>query len=480
MEPDGRLTRSGARVKRSEEARSYALDVLVEGGPVRREVPVRLEDGSLRVGDERLELSSVYWVSRRAGLVLVFARERTVALLGKSGDLEEVARGVERGSDRAAQRLLLQPLAREVVVCTAGTAVRGSVGETRVSGLHLAVFTQRGLHLIARDRRHSVAWPVGAVRELPTAAGETGRGGVEIEGDGFSLSVRYLFPEEIQAVARVATSPPREEEAPGGAIEMFARGEVTPPLAPRLPEFAISVRTLREACETSAARVRVEPRLADRFGARFFERHFRELGEMALGPLMLRKSAAAVATRLSRAVEAMDPERLREDARAALGAAVERLFEVYEAEVERLASERGPAELAARFQIPPADRHEVRGSVRALMEELEPCFTRVLARQHLLLQRLHAREHAPPDAEDEQVEEAASEWRSEILELDRAYGAAWTALLDAIADLWSGTLLPQLAELAALPTRRWRGPPRAALWAGAAVAGVVALVWLLT
>ncbi len=474
-------TRVGRGGRGEGESREFVLDVLVDGSPVRRNARVAYSDDHLRVDDQQLPLDTVFWVSRRAGLVLLFARKVTLALLGRSGDLEELARAVERGSDRAAQRSLLQPLTREVVVCTAGTAVSGSIGDTRVSGLHLAVFTQRALHLFAGSRSHSIEWPVGRVGQLGSAPGERGRGGLRLTSDRLSLTLRYLFPEEIQAVARVATRPPAPPPEPDSSLEMFARGEVAPPPPPKLPEFAVSAEVLREACELATSRVRVDPTLSSRFDDGFFGRHFQDLGEIALGPLMLRKSAAAGASSLARAVEALDADRLREDAVAAFRAAADHLFDVYGGAVERLMTERRIDREATRaIRSSVEDRDRIDACVGSIVRTLDPTFERVLARQHLLLQRLQAYEHAPPDTDDTGVEEAADEWRADLLALDRAYGSAWSALLEEMAETWSERFLPRLVALSAIPGRRLSEAARLAILAAITFVAVAALaIWVL-
>ncbi len=473
------ITDGGARARVGDEPREVRFDVLVDGQPVRRAVPVRVDRGAVCMGEDELALDSVFWVSRRAGLVLLFARDRTLALLGRSADLEVLARAVERGSDRAAQRSLLQPLAREVVVCTAGTAVSGAIGDARVSGLHLAVFTQRGLHLFAGAHRHSLAWPVDRVAEISTAPGEAGRAGLKLTKEGHSVTLRYLFPEEIQAVARVARRSPSPPAEPDPTLELFAKGEVAPPPPPALPQFTISAETLQRAGREAAARIRVDPSLAERFDAAYFERHFQELGEIALGPLMLRRSAAQGAESLPRAVEALDADQLRQDAIAALQGAADQLVEVYGGEVEtilfakRLDREEGSAARAA------GDRARLAADWSKRVGVLDPVFGRVLARQHLLLQRLHARDHAPPETADTGVEEATEEWKAEIAKLDRAYGDAWGAVLGDIADVWSGEFLPRLKELAARPRRRLSEGARLAILATLTFVLVGALaMWL--
>jgi hypothetical protein len=113
------------------------------------------------------------------------------------------------------------------------------------------------------------------------------------------------------------------------------------------------------------------------------------------------------------------------------------------------------------------------------VQALDPAFGRVRARQHLLLQRLHARDHAPPDTEETGIEEATDEWQSEVRKLDRAYGAAWSEVLGEIADLWSERLLPGLKELAARPRQRLSEGARLAILAVATFIVVSALaLWL--
>ncbi|MFV1986373.1 MAG: hypothetical protein ACC682_03790 [Gemmatimonadota bacterium] len=462
------------------EPREFVFDVLVDGKPVQRDTPVVLNESTLMLGEEKLALDTVFWVSRRAGLMLLFARGRTLAVLGKSGDLEELARGVERGSDRAAQRSLLQPLTREVVVCTAGTAVSGQIGESRISGLHLAVFTQRGLHLFAGSRSHSVEWPVERVAEIKSAPGAHGRGGLRLTGRNISLTLRYLFPEEVQAVAKVAIRAPEPVEEPAGAIEMFSKGEVAPPPPPSLPEFALSAEALREACETAARRVQVDQSLDGRLGPGFFDRHFQDLGEIALGPLMLRKSAAAAAGTLPRAVEALDAERLREDVAVAFRAASDHVFQVYGSVVERLAAKRRLGqETVGDALATPDERQRLLDSFGRNTELLDSALERVLARQHILMQRLQASEHASPETEDASLDEAAEDWRGEILTLDRAYGAAWSDVVVEIADTWSERLVPRLRHLERQRGARLSENARLVILAAATFTVVAVLAWLI-
>jgi len=460
------------------DAREFAFDVLVDGQPARRNVAVQCSGSEVKIDGEPVALESIFWVSRRAGLVLLFTRERTLAFLGRSGDVEELARTVERGSDRTAQRSLLQPLAAEVVVCTAGTAASGTVNGKPVNGLHLAVFTQRGLHLFESSHQHSVPWPIERVSEINTSPGEPGRAGLRLNGPDVSLTLRYLFPEEIQAVARVARRIPTPVQE-SGSIEMFGQGEVAPPIPADFPEFTISAEKLKSACLDAAGRVRLDSSFPDRFDRAYFERHFQELGEIALGPLILRRSAAVGASSMVHAVEAMDADQLRQDSIAAFHAAADQLFDMYGGEVETLLLEKRLAREHASNARAPEERSSLAQTLSGRMESLDPVFAKVLARQHLLLQRLQARQHAPPETEETGVEEAAGEWKTAIGKLDHAYGAAWGEVLDEIADLWSERFLPRLKELAAIPRKRLSESARLAILATVTfiIVGVLAL-WL--
>ena len=432
----------------------FTFDVIVNGTPRLYNVPVVCTDRVIRAADEEVSLDSVFWVSRRAGLVLLFARTRSLAFLGHSGDLEEFARTIEQKTDQSRQRTLLQPLAAEVVVCTAGTAVNGMLSGSDLSGLHLAVFTQRAVHLFAEDRHHTVPWPVDQVSEISSDTREEGRAGLRLSAPDVALEFYYLFPEEIQAIAIVARKAPVSVGTEDESIEMFSKGDVSPPRPAELPEFMISVETLQAAFQEAAQRVRVDTSLGDRLDRPYFERHFQDLGEIALGPLLLRRSAALGAGSMAHAIQALDAEQMREDAIAAFHSLIEQLFKVYRGEIEALLLEkRLSSEIGSKFHA--VDQHAALvTSVTQRIEMLDSAFGKVLARQHLLLQRLHAREHEPPETEETGLEEATSDWKAQVVKLDVTYGTAWSAVLKEVADLWSDYFIPSLRELAARPRQR--------------------------
>ena len=80
--------------------REFLFDVLVAGEPARRQVPVACSPSGLRFDGEQVEMDSIFWVSRRAGLILLFARRRTLVFFGDGGDLQELARAPRTRDER--------------------------------------------------------------------------------------------------------------------------------------------------------------------------------------------------------------------------------------------------------------------------------------------------------------------------------------------------------------------------------------------
>lgn len=457
--------------------KAYRFAVQLAGERVRPEVSVVCAPDGIHFEDRQIPLASVFWVSRRAGLILVFARRQTVAFFGDSADLEDFARSVERGSDVAGRRSLLRPLAADVVVCTAGTEIAGRIGQAPLDGLYLAVFTKRGLHLFAEEHEYTLRWPTDSAAETTADAHGDGRPVLELAKGDASFEIRYLFPEEIRAVLEVAGTVPAPPET-DDALEMFGKGEVARPLRARLPDFSVGADTLQRVCEAAVDRVRIDPSIGESFDRRYFERHFRTLGEIALGPLMLRRSAALEADSVAIAVQAMNAEQMRQDATAAFRGVTEELVRVYTAEVQavvrtkRLDRDKGEKALAA------AAEHALRETTAKYIEALNPAFDAALARQQLLLQQLHARDLAPPEAEDASVEEAIRAWKKEVTKLDRAYVSAAAAALLEIGALWSDRMIPGLRALAALRARRLSKRGRWAILAIVLAFAVAALAWL--
>ena len=458
------------------DSKAYRFDVHPAGEQVRPQLSVVCTPTGIHFEDRQVPLASVFWVSRRAGLILIFARRHTVAFFGDSGELEDFARSVERGSDVAGRRSLLRPLAADVVVCTAGTEVTGRIGEAPLDGLYLAVFTRRGLHLFAEDHEYTLRWPTEYAAEA-AAAHADGRPVLELAKGDASFEIRYLFPEEIRAVLQVAGTIPAPPDT-DDALEMFGKGEVARPLRARLPGFSVGADTLQRVCEAAVDRVRIDPSIGESFDRRYFERHFRTLGEIVLGPLMLRRSAALEADSVAVAVQAMNAEQMRQDAIAAFRGVTTELVRVYTAEVQavvrtkRLDRDKGEKALAA------AGEPALRETTSKYIDALNPAFDAALARQQLLLQQLHARDLAPPEAEEASVEEAIRAWTKEVTKLDGAYVSAAAAALLEIGALWSDRMIPGLRALAALRARRLSKRSRWAILALVASFVIAALAWL--
>ena len=482
------------------------LDVLVQGRGIRRGVTPRLGSDALRLDGLEVPYARVFWISRRAGLLMVFTEEAALALKGDRGPIERLAHALEeRLGDASGRARLPARLTREVVVCTAGTAVVGDLGGRRASGLRVAVFTRRGLHLLGGPEELTLPWPADEARPVE-AEGAPGPALLLRRGESV-VRLLYLFPEEIRTAVRLARSeprggplreagpsseagPPREagpppesppsrDDAPGegddasgeegaagrlppdepeegdGSLEMFARGEVAPPVRPELPEMRLSVEVLQDAAEEAAGSVPAGPIETAGLPPHFLETHLVELGEIALGPLLLRKSAATSAGSLRKAVEAMDAGELREDARAAVGNAANRLAEVYETEVERLVeAKRAPPRVEEEHALEVDELEEIRLRMQAPVDRLVPTLRELEGAQSRLLERLRELEAGPPDAGEEEMDVAREAWARALRRTDRAFEEAWEEMVGEAADVWSSRLLPGLAEVGSMRRRR--------------------------
>lgn len=542
------MSGEGPAAAREGTTRFEDLDVLVQGRGIRRGVAVEVEGRTIRVGDLAIRAEEMYWTSRRAGLLMLFARDRTLAVKGGRGALEALARAVEARRGEAGPRgRLPEEIVEEVVVCTAGTAMAGRVGDRKTSGLRVGVFTRRGAHLLDGERDLRVGWPVEDARRVDDPGGSAGGPALVLRKGPTELRLLYLYPEEIEAVLRVARSEPAGDpledglgpveiaavepppadpdgagaegvgssapapadaaeagpEGAGGAddagtgedgtgaggagasgetasgeeLEMFDRREVAGPVPPRLPEFRSSVEKLQEAAEAAADRM---PAAAvDRAGleAHVLETHFLELGETALGPLLLRKSAAATAQTLERALEAMDASELEEDTEAAASNAAERTVEVYRRELDRLLEEkRAPARVEEEHRLGMEEREDIRLRIHAPFEKLTPLFRDLEERQDELRREVEALESGPPGADDRGVREAAEAWRRALARVDRGFVGAWEEVVEEIADVWEDRLLPSLAQAGSMRRRRvpeWALLALLALATLLAAAGVV-------
>jgi len=430
------------------------LDMLVDGRGVRRSVDVHVSGERLVCGDLELPLTTVYWVARRSGLLLLFARRVTLALKGPSDRLETVSRAISSSVDDSGWRQrLLEILGPEVIRFTAGCAVAGVVESATVRGLCVAACTRRGLHLFAREERWTLPWPVDAITHTPDDG--AGRGGTLVLRKGEDrLMVRYLFPEEVESVLEVAERLP-VNESPNVPLELFTRGEVAPPTPAQLPPFSRAAGALQLVAEEAAARVPKELQADKLLPPYFLETHFLELGEIALGPLLLRKSAAAAAGSLERAVRALNAEELRVDIRAAVAAAGARLVLAYTTEAERLLTQqRVPRRLQKELAISASEREELVARMRAPVDRLDLLLDRLLACERVVLDRLARLDSGPPEGAVQEVEEGARQWRDALDRLDRAYEKCWRDLADQIERMWSDILLPRLGKVGGMHRRR--------------------------
>ena len=447
--------------------------MFVQGAGVQRDTEVRSSRAGLHVGGQVVPWLEVLWVSRRSGMILVFTTHANLAIQASGKALGDVEGWLDAGVDQTElRRRLVRQLGHEVVLFAAGCAVDGRLEGHRLRGLFLAAATRRALYLLSGGEQYTIEWPVERVKRQLARPGEVGGDGLLLARGDDEILLRYLFPEEVVALATACRKEPPPRSGSGPTLELFTRKEVSPPPPAELPQFSVAAGALHEVAGRAAANVPGELRGRVGLEPAFFESHFLELGEIALGPLILRKSAASTAGSLRKAAEAMDAVGLREDTRAAVAAAADRMFEVFQAENARIAEARG---LSARQ---PDASSGVRDELREqLAERMQAPFDRLWTRfeglgeeGERLVQALRAYEEGPPGEDDGDVEEAAADWRATLGRLDAGYVGAWRELVEEIEKTWSTELLPRLVRTA---TQERTGMPE---WAQLAGLGLLTLL----
>lgn len=454
----------------SEPLGDLTLDVFVQGQGVQRGLPISITDGEFLCGEITIPFEEVFWLTRRSGLLLVFGRERSVALKGSRPQLDLVMRTLEKHVDQTAiRRRIVQELGHEVVLFSAGCAAAGSLRDEPLRGLCVAAATRRGLHLFTGQEHYVVSWPVREARKIE--GNERGSGDMlELDGEQLKLVLRYLFPEEIGAVLSVATVEP-DGAGREGPLELFSRSEVAPPTQAELPEFSLAAGSLQEVAERAAANVPGELRTRALLAPHFFEVHFLELGEIALGPLLLRKSAASSADSLERAIRAMNAAGLQDDTRAAVTTAADRLVSAYHAELSRvIAQKKAPSRMERELSFSGLMQRELMARMQAPFDQLWTRFESLAGQEEALIEQLAHYGASPPDEEAEGMTGAAQEWRATLARLDRGYEAAWREMVEEIERTWSAVLLARLARVGAVQRS---GVPE---WMQLAVLGVITLV----
>lgn len=451
------------------------LDVFIHGAGVQRGAEVRREQDGVRYGDRLVPWPEVRWVSRRSGMVLVFAEDASLAIRATGKELRDLQGWLEQGVDHTElRRRLMKQLGHEVVLFVAGSAVDGTLDGVPVRGLFLAAATRRALYLLSGSDQHAMVWPVDQVKRQISPAGDAGGDAVFLSHGGDEIRLRYLFPEEIVALAAACRkTPPGSPGATNQSLELFSRKEVSPPPQADLPEFSAAAGALPEVADRAAANVPGELQVRALIKPGFFESHFLELGEIALGPLLLRKSAASTADSLKRAAEAMDAAGLQNDTRAAVASAADRMLNVFSGEARRLADIR-EIDLEEREKrvplVPEAMRDRLLGRMQAPFDRLWSRFETLDGEGQLLIGALGEYAEGSPGEDDGRMGEAAEQWRATLARLDAGYVGAWRELVEEIEKTWSTDLLPRLVQVA---TEERSGVPE---WVQLSVLGVVTLL----
>lgn len=428
-------------------------DVHLPGEPVRRNVDVRLvDDGHLRVGERTLALEELLWAERRAGLYLVFSEGGSVALRADPHRLDGLARAVEEGMPGAEQRRRLSSRLEGELQLAAGCAVVGRLSGRTIHGLRVAALTDGGLHLVGSGGIQEFPWPADSAEVV---RGRGDRRALRLRRDEDVVALHYLRRDEEDAVRAVATGAGTGGEAGAGSLEMFRQEEVAPPPAAEVPELSVAAESLHSTAEEAAERVSGELQEGAGLGPHFLETHFLELGEIALGPLLLRKSAASGARSLERAVDALDAAELQDDTRIAVSRAVRRLTEVYDNELERLGGEKNaPHRVLEERELDEDAIDRLTARAHAPFDQLAPRFRELEEKQERLKARLREVAEGPPGGEEGGLERLAGAWRDELRRLDRGFRSAWREALEEFRRAWESLLLPRLSEMAEAPRRR--------------------------
>jgi len=455
------------------------LDVFVEGKGVQRRATVTAGVDGLACGNVFLRWSDVFFVSRRSGMVLLFGATGAAVIKGSGEDLDRLEDWVAAAVDLTeVRRRLVRQLGHEVVLFTAACAARGQIDGRKLNGLFVAAATRRALYLISGREQWSLVWPIDRVkRELARPEEPGGDALVLSRGEDTRLSLRYLLPEEVVALATTSRKARPGPAASPPALELFTRKEVAPPKAAELPEFSLAAGSLQAVADRAAANVPGELQSRALLPTDFFELHFLELGEIALGPLLLRKSAAGGADSLQRAVVSMDAAGLREDTRAAVANATDRTLAVYDEQLERLLDMKAGNGRGDRdSRIDDAERERLVERMQAPFERLWMRFEGLEEQQEKLLGRLEEFNAGSPGEDDPELAEAADEWRATLGRLDSGYEAAWRELVEEIEKTWSTSLLPRLARATESPSN---GPPEWVKLAGIGIATLIVAALLI-
>jgi hypothetical protein len=109
-------------------SQSLITDVFVAGEGVRRDARVTIAGVALLCDELMIPYGEVFWVSRRKGMLLLFAGRATLAIKGSSQELDQLYKLLtERVDLSELRRSIVRQLGHEVVLFTAGCAASGNI-----------------------------------------------------------------------------------------------------------------------------------------------------------------------------------------------------------------------------------------------------------------------------------------------------------------------------------------------------------------
>jgi hypothetical protein len=257
-------------------AEAMRLDVFVQGAGVERDAEVERVERGIRFGTRTVPWRDILWVSRRSGMILVFTTNVNLAVQATGRALSRLEDWLADGVDQTElRRRLVRQLGHEVVLFAAGCAVDGRFEGKKLRGLFLAAATRRAPYLLTGDGQHTIEWPVDRVKRQLARPGEIGGDGLMLSRGDDEILLRYLFPEEVVALATACRKqPPTARSGEGPTLELFSRREVSPPPPAELPEFSVAAGALHEVARRAAVNVPGELRARAELEAGFFDDHF--------------------------------------------------------------------------------------------------------------------------------------------------------------------------------------------------------------
>lgn len=463
------------------------FDVVIEGVGAERGAKVLAAPEGMYVNKHQIPYSTLLGVALRGSILLVVGTQVALAMRGARDGLAALAAELRGRADLEHLPMAdREALGGERVVFATPVAMSGLVEMERFKGLALLVVTDRAMHVFERGGRSwRILWE--RVNKVDLVQAKFGRllrmgsGPTQLEflylTDAQIQTIRGLVSRHAKGVLGVSGTSSKEREAAATPQSPKEAGESAPPAEP-----AASVETMPAAISPAQDLLRrfeipeFETALGGGGGDRplgatlerlqsssllpvgFLEEHLRELRTIYEGALLKVKREAAAAPDLLAAAQALDGERLREEARDRVGVMADATVRAFERQTRRIAANRRIPWRKVRAKHMPSDK-EVLGLKQRLRRGLETL-------ESTLGQVTEAARELKPAMERGASEQRAAyeRWHASLRELDQAYATGWTGVSWEVIGVWQERFLPRLARLGSEKRRLLPRPLKVALY----------------